>query len=76
LLEKLNKDHYTEEELEESGYPIGITLKADGSGIVYDTQQLCFIYRFATLSEAEIFLKANRREQLYLTKLNKKEENN
>jgi hypothetical protein len=70
LLAKLNEDHYTEEEREKEGYPIIVTVRADGSGDLCDGGDLSTVYRFNSLSGLESFLKANRRQQLMLSRVN------
>lgn len=64
LIQKLNEDHYTEQEREEYGYPIHLVLLASGEGNIYDRSNGRVILRFENIIELEEFLKADRRTQL------------
>lgn len=64
LLQKLNEDLYTTEQLEANGYQFTITLKADGSGVIEQHDYPETLYNFCCLGELEEFLKADTLHKL------------
>jgi hypothetical protein len=66
LLQKLNEDHYSKEELETGGYPIELVLQANGGGSIRLPEFPCRSYVFDNTELLYNFLTANRRTQLQM----------
>jgi hypothetical protein len=65
LLQKLNEDLYSKEQIEENGYPFSLYLKADGSGDIEGNE---ILFRFDTTLQLEEYLKAGALQKLIMTR--------
>ena len=66
LLQKLNEEHFTKEELDTSGYPYKLTIYADGSGHIYNDEMGVTVYGFDSLEQLALFLQASTRQRFML----------
>jgi len=61
LLQKLNEQLF---DTESEGYPVSITLRADGSGYIIQRDYPEVLFKFASLIQLEGFLKADYKNRL------------